>query len=276
MIEITEEQAPTLIRTESRGEEGSRASMVKSVNEMRLTPVDEGTEVSYSADVEISGRLGRYGAGMMKKIATKLAGKFEDPSGPSPRRRKRSRGSRMMAATFHKPATVDDAVRVLSDAGEGGRPISGGATLVAMMNAKLVEPDVLVSLSAIAELKDFGRAPDGTVRIGAMRRHRETAFESDLSGGQAVVAKAASQIANPPVRNMGTIGGSISFADPAADYPPALVAADATIEIAGPAGRRLVPGRGVLSGLVRDRGGAGRDRDGGSAAARAGAGRRPL
>lgn len=147
----------------------------------------------------------------------------------------------MMAATFHKPATVDDAVRVLSDAGEGGRPISGGATLVAMMNAKLVEPDVLVSLSAIAELKDFGRAPDGTVRIGAMRRHRETAFESDLSGGQAVVAKAASQIANPPVRNMGTIGGSISFADPAADYPPALVAADATIEIAGPDGRRLVP-----------------------------------
>lgn len=78
VIEITEEQAPTLIRTESRGEEGSRASMVKSVNEMRLTPVDEGTEVSYSADVEISGRLGRYGAGMMKKIATKLAGKFEE------------------------------------------------------------------------------------------------------------------------------------------------------------------------------------------------------
>lgn len=78
VIEIVEEQVPSLIRTEARGEEGSRASMVKSANEMKLTALDGGTEIAYSADVEISGRLGRYGAGMMKKIATKLAGKFED------------------------------------------------------------------------------------------------------------------------------------------------------------------------------------------------------
>lgn len=147
----------------------------------------------------------------------------------------------MTQPDFRKPDTVEDAVALLVEAGEEGRPISGGATLVALLNARLVEPSRLVSLSAIAELKEFKRLPDGSVRIGAMRRHRQTAFESDLRDAHAVLSKAAAQIANPPVRNMGTIGGSISFADPAADYPPALVAANAEIEIAGPDGRRRIP-----------------------------------
>ena len=73
-----------------------------------------------------------------------------------------------------------------------------------------------------------------------MTRHRETAEEARLAGTLAVLRNAARQIANPPVRNMGTIGGSIAFADPAADYPPALVAADAEVEIAGASGRRRV------------------------------------
>lgn len=147
----------------------------------------------------------------------------------------------MADTAFHKPSTVEEAVALLAEAGEDGRALSGGATLVALMNAGLVEPRSLVSLSGIGELRDFRREPDGSVRIGAMRLHRQTAFESDLREGQRVIASAAAQIANPPVRNMGTIGGSIAFADPAADYPPALVAADASIEIAGAEGRRTVP-----------------------------------
>lgn len=79
IIEIVEEDPPRYVRTVSRGEEGSRASMVKSVNEMRLSKLDnDATEIAYAAEVEISGRLGRYGAGMMKKIATKLAARFEE------------------------------------------------------------------------------------------------------------------------------------------------------------------------------------------------------
>ncbi len=73
-----------------------------------------------------------------------------------------------------------------------------------------------------------------------MTRHRETAAEERLAGTLAVLREAARQIANPVVRNMGTIGGSIAFADAAADYPPALVAANAEIEIAGTSGRRRV------------------------------------
>jgi carbon-monoxide dehydrogenase medium subunit len=73
-----------------------------------------------------------------------------------------------------------------------------------------------------------------------MTRHCETAADTRLAGSAAVIRSAASQIANPVVRNMGTIGGSIAFADPAADYPPALVAAEAEIEMSGPQGRRRI------------------------------------
>lgn len=154
----------------------------------------------------------------------------------------------MSEPEFFRPDTVAEAVRLLAEGGEAARALSGGATLVAMMNARLVEAHRLVSLSAIPELGEARREADGTVRIGAMRRHRQTAFETHFVGGQQVVAHAAARIANPPVRNMGTIGGSISFADPAADYPPALVAADARVEIAGPDGRREVPAEDFFHG----------------------------
>jgi aerobic carbon-monoxide dehydrogenase medium subunit len=144
----------------------------------------------------------------------------------------------MSVPGYHRPATVEDAARILA-ATDGARCLAGGATLVAMMNAALAEPKAIVSLAGIAELSGITESGGG-FRIGAMTRHRETAEEARLTGTLAVLRNAARQIANPPVRNMGTIGGSIAFADPAADYPPALVAAKAEIEIAGTAGRRRV------------------------------------
>lgn len=77
-IAILEERAPDYVRTESKGEEGSRASVVRSVNTVTLSDTEDGgTELAYASDVEISGRLGRYGAGMMKKIAGRMAKSFE-------------------------------------------------------------------------------------------------------------------------------------------------------------------------------------------------------
>lgn len=79
IVSVVEEVEPDLIRSETKGEEGSRASVVSSVNEVRLADAaGGGTEIAYSADVSISGRLARYGQGMMKKIAGKLATRFED------------------------------------------------------------------------------------------------------------------------------------------------------------------------------------------------------
>lgn len=140
---------------------------------------------------------------------------------------------------LHAPATVDEAVQLL--ARNGARCLAGGATLVAMMNAGIAEPEELVNLAGIDELAGIRVLPDGSVRIGAMTRHRETASEALLAGQLAAVREAAAAIANVPVRNMGTMGGSISHFDPAADYPPALVAVGARIEIAGAAGRRTLP-----------------------------------
>jgi carbon-monoxide dehydrogenase medium subunit len=138
------------------------------------------------------------------------------------------------------PTTIEEAVSLLA-AHESARCISGGATLVAMMNAGLVQPDILVSLKQIHALRGIEAEADGTVRIGAMSRHAQTASSVAFREGQRVVPSAASRIANLPVRNMGTIGGSLSFADPAADYLAALTAAEAVIEAVSPRGKRQVP-----------------------------------
>jgi carbon-monoxide dehydrogenase medium subunit len=110
-----------------------------------------------------------------------------------------------------------------------------------MMNAGLVEPSAIVSLDAVRGLAGIERRNDGFVSIGAMTRHAETARSTLFEGGQRVVPAAAGRIANLPVRNMGTMGGSVAFADPAADYLPALVAAGAVVETAGREGKRSIP-----------------------------------
>jgi len=118
--------------------------------------------------------------------------------------------------------------------------LSGGATLVAMLNANLIDPSALVNLKPIPELAEINLMEDGSIRIGALSRHAMTASSDLLVGSLSGVKNAASKIANPTVRNMGTMGGSIAFADPAADYAPALVAAEAEIEIASLKGVRRV------------------------------------
>ena len=154
------------------------------------------------------------------------------------------RGALTIAALegLFRPATLAEATALLAQDPEA-RPIAGGATLVAMMNARVVEPKALVSLAGIPELQGIGTTSDGGIRIGAFTRHRETAASAELTGANAVLRSAAGQIANATVRNMGTIGGSIAFADPGLDYPPALVAAGAQVVMASAAGRRTVPAR---------------------------------
>ncbi len=142
---------------------------------------------------------------------------------------------------FH-PCTVAEATALLAQDPDA-RLLAGGATLVAMLNARVLEPAALISLAAIDEIRGIGGPADGHVRIGAFTRHREIAASSALAGSAHVLRHAATQIANATVRNMGTIGGSISFADPGLDYPPALVAARALVEIASSTRRRTVAAR---------------------------------
>lgn len=278
----------------TRGEEGGRASALQADSVVTLTPTATGSQVAYRSEVNITGRLGRFALGMMKKkaqsmgdeFATNLQKRLEELQGQASgapaaaaaaapvvtasesvwwqRLWHRLTGaqaasehlSRALTApqmaverasvhttsTLFKPRTLAEAFDLLSRYPDA-KPISGGATLVAMINARVVEPTRLVSLANIPEITGISALPDGRLRIGAFTRHRETA-ESNLSTGyRRVVSHAASQIANATVRNMGTIGGSIAFADPGLDYPPALVAVDAEVLIAGSAGERRVSAR---------------------------------
>ncbi len=140
---------------------------------------------------------------------------------------------------FHQPTSLDAALKLLA-ADLEALPLAGGATLVAMMNAELVAPSALVSLRDIAELQTIEAAADGGFRIGAMISHAALADEARIAGGNEVVRQAAARIAHPQVRNIGTLGGAVAHGDPSSDLPAALVAADAAIEVAGPAGKRSV------------------------------------
>ncbi|MGC2776663.1 MAG: xanthine dehydrogenase family protein subunit M [Bradyrhizobium sp.] len=140
---------------------------------------------------------------------------------------------------YHEPASLERALALLADDADA-RCIAGGATLVAMLNADLLKPSALISLKAIPALKGILAVADGFA-IGAMTSHQAVASDARLQAGAAVVRLAAGEIGHPAIRAVGTIGGSISHADPAADYPTALVAANAQIEIASLHGRRRVP-----------------------------------
>ena len=140
---------------------------------------------------------------------------------------------------YIEPASLSEALEILS-ADDEARCLAGGATLVAMLNADLVEPSTLIGLRRIDELAGVTVSGDH-IRIGAMTTHTQIAADDRLRGNAAVVRDAAGQIAHPAVRNMGTIGGAVCHADPNADFPGALVAANAVLEATGQSGTRQIP-----------------------------------
>jgi aerobic carbon-monoxide dehydrogenase medium subunit len=145
------------------------------------------------------------------------------------------------------PLTVEEAWRALET--EDARCLAGGQSLVAMMNLGLVSPSRLVSLRRIVSLRGIGKEDDGSLRIGAMTTHAELAALDTAECGPALLARAARVVAYPAVRAFGTIGGSVAHADPASDYPVALVAADAAIEVASASGMHRIAARDFFRGL---------------------------
>lgn len=144
------------------------------------------------------------------------------------------------------PRSIEEAIQHLTT--DGARCIAGGQSLVAMMNAGLLTPAVLVSLRDIDELKMI-TCDDAGLAIGAMVPHAVMAAYQPTFAGAALLAETASKIGHPAIRNQGTIGGSVCHADPAADYPTALVCADAMMTIAGPSGKRQVPATEFFHGM---------------------------
>src|SRR5512134_1813928 len=102
-----------------------------------------------------------------------------------------------MPIEYHEPQALDDALKLLGEV-EGARCIAGGQTLVAMLNAGLIEPAALVSLTRIPELGAISRMSDGALRIGAMATHEAVAVSDIVADGFPLIAETARAIAHPP------------------------------------------------------------------------------
>jgi carbon-monoxide dehydrogenase medium subunit len=141
---------------------------------------------------------------------------------------------------YVRPSTVDEAVAALGAAGEDGKVLAGGQSLLPLLRLRLAYPSVLVDLGRVDGLRGVRRDGDQLV-IGAMTTHHDVVHDPVIREHCPVLAQATATVADPAVRHRGTLGGSLSHADPAGDLPAVALALDAELVIAGPGGRRTVP-----------------------------------
>ena len=132
------------------------------------------------------------------------------------------------------PDSLDAALSALRDGGEDAKLLAGGHSLLPLMKLRLAAPALLVDLRRVPGLA--GIEHDGGATIGAMTRHHAVAQDPSLG----LAARAAGTIADQQVRNRGTIGGSLAHADPAADLPAVLLAAEGSVTVRGAAGERRI------------------------------------
>ncbi len=147
----------------------------------------------------------------------------------------------MIPASFdyHAPRSVGEAISLLGSLGPDAKLLAGGHSLLPMMKLRFAAPSALIDLNKIAELR--GVCEDGaTVVIGAMTVENELIANPILQAKVPLLAEAARQIADPQVRNRGTIGGDIAHGDPGNDHPAISIALDATLVLQGPGGTRSV------------------------------------
>lgn len=147
----------------------------------------------------------------------------------------------MIPASFDyvRATSLAHAIGLLQNDPDGSKLVAGGHTLIPTMKLRLASPALLIDIGSIGELKGIEVAD--RIRIGAMTTHAELRASEPLRAVLPIFHQAADLIADPQVRNRGTIGGSLANADPAADWPAVAIAVNADLELAGPAGRRHVP-----------------------------------
>ncbi|MYA51248.1 MAG: xanthine dehydrogenase family protein subunit M [Chloroflexi bacterium] len=152
--------------------------------------------------------------------------------------------------TYHRAGSVAEAVQLLSD-NEGAKLLAGGHSLLPLMKLRLAAPAVLVDIGRIEALKGVS-ASGGGITIGALTTHAEIASSDLVQQHAPVLAEAAALVGDPAVRNRGTIGGSVSHADPASDQPTVLAALDATFNVTGPGGDRSIAAADFATGLLEN------------------------
>ena len=143
------------------------------------------------------------------------------------------------AFDYTRPRSLDEVWRLLAEHGDAARLLAGGQTLLATLNMRLSEPAMLIDINAIDALK--GISVQGRVlRIGALATHREIESSELVARYAPLLAMAAPHIAHRAIRNLGTWGGSIAFADPAAEWPACLAALEGVVVVRGVRGERRI------------------------------------
>ncbi|MCD6029650.1 MAG: Carbon-monoxide dehydrogenase (acceptor) [Thermomicrobiales bacterium] len=141
---------------------------------------------------------------------------------------------------YQRADSVAEAVALLTEHGEGAKLIAGGHSLLPIMKLRLAEPELLIDIGRIAELRGV-RDIGSEIAIGALTTHHAIATDPLLRERIPLLADTASRVGDRQVRNRGTIGGALAHADAAADYPAAILALEATIVARGPQGERRIP-----------------------------------
>jgi carbon-monoxide dehydrogenase medium subunit len=142
---------------------------------------------------------------------------------------------------YEAPHSLDEAISLLHDGGDDVKVLAGGQSLVPMMKLRFASPEMLVDINNVPGLAYHRAGSDGTLRIGALCRHADLEFSDLLKGTQPTMAAAAPLVADPLVRNRGTLVGSLCHADPQGDWASVMLALGASVIAQGPSGRRAIP-----------------------------------
>jgi carbon-monoxide dehydrogenase medium subunit len=148
---------------------------------------------------------------------------------------------------YHVPRSLPEAIALLNEHGEGAKLLAGGHSLLPMMKLRFAEPEHLIDLGKLTELKGI-REVDGEIRIGAMTTENELIWSELLQTRCPLLVEGARQISDPQVRYRGTLGGDISHGDPGNDHPALMIALDASFVLVGERGERVVPADGFFVG----------------------------
>jgi len=145
--------------------------------------------------------------------------------------------------------SVEAAVAALAAAGGDAKVLAGGQSLVPMLNFRLLRPSVLVDINRIPGLS-YIRDTGGEIRVGALTRHHQLETSPVIAEHLPVLRAAMTHVAHLAIRNRGTIGGSLTHADPAAELPMMALLLDATIHVTSPKGRRRIAARNFFLGAL--------------------------
>ena len=147
---------------------------------------------------------------------------------------------------YKKVRSLDEAVALLGE--KDARLLAGGQSLIATLNMRLSSPSLLIDINGLDGLSGISKK-GGAVEVGALARHAQAERSDVIAKHAPLIARAMPHIGHPAIRNRGTLGGSIAFADPAAELPACLLALDGEVDATGPKGKRTIKAQDFFRGL---------------------------